>query len=280
MCIVFFGTPDYVLPILKALVKGYEIAAVVTQPPRPVGRKQFKQFSPVDDWAHKRSLATSGGKRKIPVLFDFAKIPQADLGVCAAYGKIIPQFVINRFKFGILNIHPSLLPQYRGASPTQTAILNNETETGVTIIRMDDQIDHGPILTQFREEILPDDTNDSLRSRLFARSAQVLVALLPAYLKGKVKEKTQDESQASSTKVIGKQDGFVDLKKDDPVQIGRKLRALTPWPGIWTILEGKRLKILKAHLEENKLILDEVQLEGKNPVAFKQFKEAYPQISF
>src|SRR3990172_4759611 len=115
MKIVFLGTPDYVLPILKALYKKYEIAAAVTQSPKPTGRKKFLTYSPVDTWAH---------QRKIPVIYDLDKVPKADLGVLAAYGKIIPPSVIQNLKSGILNIHPSLLPKYRGASPVQTAIAN------------------------------------------------------------------------------------------------------------------------------------------------------------
>lgn len=286
MRLVFFGTPDYVLPILKALAKDYEISAVVTQNPKPVGRKQFLQYSPVDNWAH---------KRKIPVFYpagadrDLTKIPKADLGILAAYGKIIPEFLISNFKFSILNIHPSLLPKYRGASPVQAAIAAGDKETGVSIIKMDAEIDHGPIISQFKEEILPEDTTGTLRTRLFARSAEVLIELLPAYLAGKIKPKEQDHSQASYTKILKKEDGYLDLAKTKPEIAERFIRAMDPWPGAWTYLKpddqgskAKRLKILKAHLDINhqSLILDTVQLEGKNPVSWKQFKEAYPELNF
>lgn len=289
MKIIFFGTPEYVVQILSKLAKSHEITAVVTQPPKPVGREQFKKYSPVDDWAHKRSLAASGGKRNIPIFFNFDKpFPEADLGVCAAYGKIIPQRVIGLFKFGILNIHPSLLPKYRGASPISTAIANGDTETGVTIIKMDEKMDHGPIVTFFKEEILPNDTTDSLRGRLFERAGDVLIQLIPAYISGKVKPKEQNEKEATFTKVLTREDGFINLKEKNLGEAERFLRAMTPWPGAWTLLrlsatEGqasKRLKLLKAHLEKGKLILDEVQLEGKDPVSWKQFKEGYPKVDF
>jgi len=287
MKIIFFGTPEYVIPILSKLAKSHEILAVVTQPPMPVGREQFKKYSPVDDWAHKRN---------IPIFFDFDKpFPKADLGVCAAYGKIIPKFVIcpsaggtGNLKFGILNIHPSLLPKYRGASPIPAAILAGDKETGVTIIKMDEKMDHGPIITQFTEDINPEDTADTLRNKLFERSAQVLIDLIPNYLKGKIKLKEQNHDQATFTKVLTKQDGFIDLAgHQSPCLAGRQaitvhnfIRAMNPWPGAWTFINKKRLKILKAHLENKELILDEVQLEGKNPVSWKQFKEAYPEFSF
>lgn len=273
MKIIFFGTPEYVVPILSKLSKVHEIVAVVTQPPMPVGRDQFKKYSPVDDWAHKRD---------VPIFFEFDKpFPEADLGVCAAYGKIIPKNAIDLFKFGILNIHPSLLPKYRGASPINEALKNGDAETGVTIIKMDEKMDHGPIVTFFKEEILPDDTTDTLRQRLFERSADVLIQLIPAYISGKVKPKEQNEKEATYTKILTKEDGLISLKEKTPEEAERFIRAMAPWPGAWTKLENqKRLKLLKAHLEEEKLVLDEVQLEGKDPVSWKQFKEGYPKVDF
>lgn len=260
--IIFFGTPEYVLPILEKLHKHYKIAAVVTQPPKEAGRKKIKTFSAVDTWAF---------KRKLPIFFDFDRLPEVDLGVCAAFGKIIPKFVIDNLKFGILNVHPSLLPKYRGASPVQAAIVNGDSETGVSIIKMDEQMDHGPIVTQFKEEILPDDTTETLRVRLFARSAEVLIDLIPNYLKGKINLKPQDHSQATFTKVLKKEDGFIDLTShQSPTTIHNFIRAMYPWPCAWTILaNGKRLKLLPNGM---------VQLEGKKPVTRKQFEAAYPDL--
>ena len=286
MKIIFFGTPEYVVPILAKLAKRHEIVAVVTQPPKPVGREQFKKYSPVDDWVYKRDI-------KILRDLDTKQFPDADLGVCAAYGKIIPQKVIGLFKFGILNIHPSLLPKYRGASPISEAIKNGDTESGVTIIKMDEKMDHGPIITFFKEEILPDDTTESLRERLFERSADVLIQLIPAYISGKVKPKEQNHNEATFTKVLTREDGFINLTLNrEPLTIYNFIRAMNPWPGAWTLLrlstslktsEGqarKRLKLLRAHLGEGKLLLDEVQLEGKDPVSWKQFKAGYPSSTF
>ncbi len=273
MKIVFLGTPDYVLPVLTSLHKRFvtgpgksPIAAVVTQSPKPMGRKQIKTYSPIDQWAH---------ERKILIYYQAEEIVkdniEADIGVCAAFSQIIPKFVIDHFKFGILNVHPSLLPKYRGASPIQAAIAAGETETGVTIIKMDEKVDHGPIISQFKEDIAPTDTTEALRVRLFERSAEVLVELMEPYLQGKITPRPQNDAEATFTKTVKKEDGFVDLKKDDPAVVERKLRAYTPWPGIFTILpNGKRLKILPEGM---------VQLEGKNPVTRRQFEEAYPQFS-
>jgi methionyl-tRNA formyltransferase len=275
--IVFFGTPDYVLPILTSLHKKFvtgpgisPIVAVVTQSPKPMGRKQFLTYTPIDKWAHEHKLPIHHSSRELSI----DKV-DVDLGILASYGEIIPKEVIKLFPKGILVIHPSLLPKYRGASPVPASIINGDTKTGVTIFKMDEKVDHGQIVSQFKEEIMPTDTGESLRNRLFARSADVLVELIEPYLKGKVIPRPQNDAEATFTKIIVREDGKVDLKSDDPITIERKLRAYYPWPGIWTLVDGKRLKILKAHLENEKLVLDEVQLEGKNPVSWKQFIEAY-----
>jgi methionyl-tRNA formyltransferase len=268
--IVFFGTPSYILPILEKLHKNFEVIAVVTQPPKKVGRDQRLTYSPVDTFAY---------KKKIEIIFDPTKAPKAELGICAAYGQIIPKVTIDNFKYGILNVHPSLLPKYRGASPIQAAIANGDAKTGVTIIKMDEKMDHGPIVTQFKEDILPEDTGETLRNRLFERSADVLIDLIPNYGKEKVNPREQTHTQSTFTKIIKKEDGFIDLKKKTPEEAERFIRAMQPWPQAWTTLEnGKRLKLLKSHIEEGKLILDEVQLEGKTPVKWMQFESAYPDV--
>jgi methionyl-tRNA formyltransferase len=317
MKIVFFGTPDYVIPILDSLNKAYKskagespITAVVTQSPKPVGRKQLLEYSAVDSWAHKRN---------IPKYFNAADVIkeniQADLGVIASYGALLPNELVNFFPHGILVVHPSLLPAFRWASPIPAAIITETNPTGVTIIKMDDKFDHGPIAAQFKEEVLPEDTCDSLRDRLFAKSADVLVGMLTAYTKSKIHLKPQDDSKATYARMLTKEDAFIPpeylaavlqgttLKGDWEIpfitvnkspyilhptsyNLYNFIRAMSPWPTAWTLLrlspseEAKRLKILKAHIESTLLILDEVQLEGKNPVSWKQFLEAYPKAKF
>ena len=280
MKIVFFGTPDYVLPVLTNLHKKFvtgpgksPIAAVVTQSPKPSGRDQKLTYTAVDKWAHEHKIDTFYQSSDLLK----GKI-DADVGVLAAYGEIIKDEVIKLFPHGILVIHPSLLPKYRGASPIQNAIANGEVKTGVSIIKMHEKVDYGPIVSQFKEEITPTDTNDTLRTRLFERSAEVIVEMIEPYLQGKIKPKEQDHKEATQTSIITRQDGFIDLDKATPEEVERKIRAMEPWPQAWTLFNGKRVKLLKAHLEEGKLILDEVQLEGKNPVTGKQFAEAYPSF--
>lgn len=225
-------------------------------------------------------------------LNNLVNLPQPDLGIVASFGAIIPQEIINWPKKGLLNLHPSLLPKYRGSSPVQTTILNGDHQTGVTIIKMDNEVDHGPIITQFKEKINTDDTSESLLKRLFSAGAEVLITILSSYLKGKIELCQQDHTQATYTQKLTREDGKLDWSKPADYQ-ERFIRAMFPWPGAWTEIElehrtknieqrvnAKRLKILKAHLESNKLILDLVQLEGKKPVTWKQFLEGYPQVSW
>lgn len=305
MKVIFFGTPEYVVPILTSLHKMFnrgverELIAVVTQEPKPVGRNQQIEYSEVDHFAH---------KHKIDIVFDLDEIPEADLGICASYGKIIPEGVISKFSMGILNVHPSILPRYRGASPIQATITEGDEQTGVTIFKMDKGMDTGNIVSSFKSEIRPTDTNETLRDRLFEETVPFLEELLPNYIKGKITLKPQDDSKATYTKIIKKEDGFIEPKfikaalssekldetknirfldkefKVTPDFIERYTRALSPWPGIYTTIkmgeEEKRLKLNKVKVEEEKLILEEVQLEGKNPVSFKQFSEGYPNFEF
>lgn len=286
MNIVFFGTPDFVIPVLAKLHKTYNAhdryntLTVVTVAPKKAGRKKHLTYSEVDHWAY---------KRKIKIIRNLKKIPKADLGILAAYGQIIPQSVINKFTHGILNIHPSLLPKYRGPSPIQYTIKNGDKKTGVTIIKMDNKIDHGPIVSSFTESISEDDTTESLQKRLFERASDFLLDLIPNYIDGKINLEEQDHKKATFTKLLTKQDGLLNLKKiSNPEKTHNHIRAMHPWPGAWTKVilsknsEPKRLKILSSHLSPNAqcLVPSIVQLEGKNEVTFKQFKQGYPDFSF
>jgi len=311
MRIVFFGTPEYILPVLTSLHKTFKsksgispIVAVVTQSPKPVGRKKVLTYSPVDKWAH---------ERKIPVYYHCKKLLEenvsADLGVLASFGQIIPKEIINLFPHGILNIHPSLLPKYKGSSPVRAVIVSGDKETGVTIIKLDEKVDHGLVISQFTEEVQVKDTTETLRKRLFEKSAKVLIELLPHYLKGQITPKKQEHDKAVYTIQIKKEHAFIPPKclaaalagktiKEEwkipfikkyslfpgPETLDGFIRAMQPWPLAWTHVTftktTKRLKILKAHLENGKLILDEIQLEGKNPVSWKQFREGYPKVIF
>lgn len=289
MKIVFFGTPDYVLPILTAIHKKFvtgpgksPIVAVVTQSPKPVGRKEIVTFSPIDHWAHEHGVPIHYSAQELAM----DKV-EADMGILASYGEIIRKDVIDLFPHGILVIHPSLLPKYRGASPIPAVIAAGDTTTGVTIFKMDEKVDHGPIISQFKEEILPEDTGETLRVRLFERSAEVLVELIKPYMQAKIKPKTQDETQATYTKTVTREDGFIDINKKPPEEAERFIRAMQPWPGAWTNVrisdtdtKTRRLKIYSSRIEDGKLVLDEVQLEGKERVSWKLFSDGYNAAKF
>ena len=315
--IIFFGTPEFSATILKGLLKfhpsPYYIVAVVTQPDRPAGRRQIPTPSPVKLLAQKHKI-----KILTPETLDknFQFSPPAggfnfQLAILTAYAKIIPQKLLKLPKFGFLNIHPSLLPKYRGSSPVEFAILNGEKETGVTIIKMDEKIDHGPIISQAKLPIAKTDTKASLTKKLAQLAKQLLLTTLPHYLnyqnyqnlflqkhsylfgdgrpqKGKAKfflpPKAQDHKETTYTKILTRDHGKIDWSKS-PETIERMIRAFHPWPGTWTEiklkvksekLKVKRLKILSAHLEDGKLVLDRVQLEGKKAVSFEEFKKGYP----
>ena len=250
MKIVFFGSDQYSQIVLEFLQKDPNIEIV----------KVVKEKSELE------SLKNLGER--------------PDLGVVASFGALIPQKVINWPKKGLLNLHPSLLPKYRGPTPVQTAILNGEKETGLTIIKVDEQIDHGPIVSQFKETIKSEDTSESLLNRLFAIGSDVLITILPSYLEDRIEIKKQNHEQATFTKKLTREDGKIDWSKSTNYQ-ERFVRAMFSWPGAWGEVkienQVKRLKILKAHLGGKKLILDLVQLEGKKPVTWKQFLEGYPQ---
>jgi len=309
MRIIFFGTPQYVVPILEALHKEYnrgrerQFFAVVTQPPKPVGREKKVQHSPVDNWAF---------KHKMQIFTDFKNLPEADLGIVASFGKIIPQDVIDKFQFGLLNIHPSSLPEFRGTSPVQATILTGKEMAIVSIIKMDELMDHGPVVSSFKENISHSDTTGTLRERLFARSAEFLVELIPSYISGKIKPIEQDHENATFTKLINKQDGFIKPEiiaallngsiVDEgwnirwitdyqlPVTsygIANFIRAMNPWPMAWTHIttnpevdNQRRIKLISSHIEEEKLVLDKVQLEGKNEISWEEFKKGYPNFIF
>ena len=188
----------------------------------------------------------------------------------ANFGKIIPERFLKIPRYGCLNLHPSLLPKYRGPTPIQSAILNGDKETGVSVILMDERIDHGPLLAQEKTIIGSRETTIQLSERLARLGSDLLIDVIPGWVRGEKKLIPQDEEKSSYSKILARKDGEIDWKK--PAQeIERQIRALQPWPGAHTFHKEKRIKILKARLEKDKLIIEEVQPEGKKPMSFKDF---------
>jgi methionyl-tRNA formyltransferase len=261
--IIFFGTPDFAVPTLKALIKAdfYDIKLVVTQPNKPVGRHHSKLIpSPIKKLAIDSKLEVFDGKLKDLNV-------DAELGILVAYGSIIPKKNIDSFPLGILNIHPSLLPKYRGSSPIQAPILNQDTETGVTLMKLDEEMDHGPIVSQEKYKLTMTETAGQLHDKLSQIGAQLLIKNLPDYISGKIKPKEQEHTKATFTKKLTKDDGNIDWQKS-PSEIEAHVRAMNPWPGAWTMVNDKRLIIWNMGIDGTP---EEVQLEGKKRMPYKDF---------
>lgn len=235
MRIIFFGTPDFSVPALKKLIESdFEITAIITEPARPIGRKQELIPSPVKSLALKNNLTVlEPESAKSPEVAEQIKSLAPDLAIVAAYGQILPKELLEIPKFGFINIHPSLLPKYRGASPVQFAILNGEKETGVTIMLMDAKMDHGPILAQEKISIGNDEDTPSLLARTAELGAKMLVPTIEGYINKTIVPREQNHETAIFSKILKKEDGQIDWNKSAR-EIYNQIRALRPWPGTWS----------------------------------------------
>jgi methionyl-tRNA formyltransferase len=287
--IVFFGTPDFVIPVLKILDEKFDLVGIVTAPDQKVGRKQFLTSTPVNKY-YQSSLSRpenglTGASCLTPAQFTPDVVQQLsqlepDLFVVAAYGKIIPKNILDIPKFGAINIHPSLLPKYRGPSPIQSAILNGDKVSGISIIKLDEKMDHGPIIYAEDFSLSSEDNFQTLSTKMFSHSAEILPKIIPAFVSGKLKLKIQDDEKSTFCKIIKKEDGFFDLSnfsltpnpQPQTTHLDRMIRAYYPWPTAWTrlrqgfgrasLLEGKIVKFLPNNM---------IQLEGKKPMPLADF---------
>ncbi len=256
--IVFMGTPELSAVILRALIlAGYNIQAVVTQPDRPSGRKREIVFSPVKQLALEHDIKLlQPSKVRDPKFIKTLEDLDPVLLVTAAYGQILPKEILD-IPHASINVHASLLPEYRGASPIQRAIFDGKEKTGVTIMLMDEGMDTGDILTQ-TEVAVPDDMNaESLTELLAAEGASLLVETIPDFLTGKIKPQKQDESLASTIRPVLKKEGRIDWDKSAR-DIHNLIRGALPWPVAYTSYEGKRVSILKSRVpgqEETEALL-------------------------
>lgn len=245
MKIIFFCTSNVALPVLENLGREHQILAVVTAPDAKVGRKQEIKESPASVLAKEMELPVLKPEKvkNNPEFFKQLTDLGAEIFIVVSYGKILPSEIINLPKLRTLNLHFSLLPKYRGASPIQFALLNGDKETGITIFVLDEKMDTGPIVAQETALIDADDNFITLSQKMAFQSAKLLSSILPGYADGSIKPSPQDETQASLTKIITKEDGKIDWGK--PAQgIYNQFRAFYPWPGIWTKWNGKIIKIL------------------------------------
>jgi methionyl-tRNA formyltransferase len=245
--IVFMGTPEFAVPSLERLIASqHRVVAVYTQPDRPAGRGRSMVSPPVKAYAEPRgltvvqpdSLKTSG---VVAQLADY----RPDVVVVAAFGQILPQAVLDIPPHGCINIHPSLLPRYRGASPVASAILSGEEFTGVTIMLQEAGLDTGPVLTRAAVSISPNDNTGSLTGKLSLISAHLLQEALGGWLRGEIVPQPQNEAEATYFLQLKKEAGQIDWKLS-AVEIWRRVRAFNPWPVCYTTWRGKQLKIVEA----------------------------------
>jgi len=255
--IVFMGTPDFAVPVLATLQESggegtWQVVAVATQPDRAAGRGKKLTPSPVKQYAQQAGLPVlqPRGFRKDPRAAEQLAAYAPDLLVVAAYGLILPETVLQIPTYGSINVHASLLPAYRGASPIAAAILDGLDETGVSIMLMDAGMDTGPVLAQARQPIRPDDTTVSLSARLAEQGAHTLLQTLPKWLAGELAPVAQDElpGDVSICRLIGKEDGRIDWRLPAE-RIERMTRAYAPWPSAYTSWRGQPLKIVEAAVE-------------------------------
>lgn len=279
--LIFFGTPQFSAQILERLAQftmanpEFLIKAVVTTPDKVAGRRQLLTPS---------ATALAAQKHELPVLKPdrldretvaiYRPLLAADLYIVAAYGKILPQDVLDIPKLGAINIHGSILPKYRGASPIQQAILRGDKKTGVTFIMMDDQVDHGRILHRAYLDLSDDDTYESLSSKMSQLSADHLVEFLPKFIRGEITSQPQNHAKASFCPLIKREDGYFNLNKPPATgQLERMIRAYFPWPNAWTVWKtrGKQLRV-------KFLPRGFIQLEGRQPVKFQDFLNGHPDF--
>lgn len=297
--IVFFGTHDFGASMLRALISNpaFEITAAITQPDRPVGRKHEIQKSPVKLLAEEHGIPIYQPESLKNLKSEILNL-KFDLAVVCQYGLIIPQNILDLPKSGSINVHPSLLPKYRGASPIQSAIVNGEKETGITIMLMDEKLDYGPILSQQIVNINPDETSGQLRKKIEPFAQEQLLQTLGDWLAKKISPQPQNDSEATFCKMFTRDDGRINWQKT-ALEIYNLYRGLTPWPGVWTTLNGKRLKLLSlvpnsvnlkpglVQIADGKLLIGtslgsikigQIQLEGKAAVDAKSFAAGHQNI--
>ena len=249
--LVFFGSRDLSVAVLEELEQlGMLPAAIVTQPDRPQGRRAELIATPVKDWALTRKIRVVDYQAEDADRFyrDLAGL-EADVFLTAAYGEYLPKKVLDLPKQGSLNIHPSLLPKYRGASPVQTAIIEGETLSGVSLMLMNEKMDSGPILAQ-REVIIPANISSGEMMEIMSDESRYLLrTALPQYLAGELPARAQDESQATYSRTFTREDGRVDFSKS-ALEIHNLIRGLTPWPGAFSYLNGRRVKLHSSVLTD------------------------------
>jgi methionyl-tRNA formyltransferase len=274
---IFFGSDDFSIEVLDTLIEnGLMPQAVITQPDKRAGRKMELTPPLIKKFAAEKGVEILQPEN----LKDWRPGIEADFFVVASYGKIIPKELIELPKHGSLNVHPSLLPKYRGATPIETAIVNDDKETGVSVILMDEKMDHGPILdtTEHTFDFWP--TKSDIRKTLAKIGGEMLVEIIPKWIKGEIEPKEQDHDKATFTKMLRKEDGKIKLDHGEQITDNRKnylkYLAYNPWPGVFFYTDKKtRVKITKADFIEEKFTIEKVIPEGKKEMSWKDFENGF-----
>jgi methionyl-tRNA formyltransferase len=294
--LVFMGTPEFAVPSLRALIQHHEVIGVVTQPDRAAGRGGKVSYSPVKALALENNIPVFQPEkiRKKEAIEELKQWP-ADAYVVAAFGQILPQALLDILPYGSINVHGSLLPRWRGAAPIHAAIRAGDSETGITIMKMDAGLDTGPMLKKAALTIAPDETGQSLHDKMAQLGAELLIETLPLYFDGVIQPVAQPEEGVTFAPQIEKEEGHIKWQ-DEAIVIERLVRAFTPWPSTFSYWKGKQVKILKGTIGEGSLeagnvgLVDgkvaigtgkglffptELQLEGKSRVDVKSFVNGY-----
>lgn len=272
---IFFGTPDVASKTLEILKEnGYLPSLIVTSPDKPQGRKMIITPPPVKTWAIENDIPFLQPEKITPEFISLIESKGADLCIVVAYGKILPEGLINTPKLGTINIHYSLLPKYRGASPVESALLSGESKTGVSIQQMVYKLDSGPIIAKEEVNIDINETKETLREILINTGGVLLCEILPRIEEGDISRVDQDESKATFCKKINKEDAEIKIG-DNPLENYNKYRAFALWPEAFFFANknGKniRVKIKEAVYEDNLFIIKRVTPEGKNEMDYKDF---------
>lgn len=300
--VVFFGTPQFAVPTLQRLMASrHPVCGVVTQPDRPRGRGQKVSDSPVKAVALEHGIPVFQPDRlRVPEVADAIAAWRPDLGVVAAYGKLVPEMLLDIPQHGMINVHASLLPKYRGAAPVHRAIINGEPETGVTIMRVVKALDAGGMFAKVTRAIGPDETSDVVERDLAELGARLLVTVVDQIAAGAAHEAPQDDAASTYASRLTKDEGLIDWTLRS-IDIHNRVRGLYPWPHAFTHLDGTRLIVLKTHVDtattgaepgtivdvtrdalhvatgdRGQIAIEQVKPEGKRPMATRDYLAGRP----
>lgn len=277
--VVFFGTGSFGLKSLKMLARDpqYKISAIITSDLKPILRhgKSVEQ-NVIRQTAKKFKLPiiAVNNLNNEKIITEIKKL-KPDIGIMSDFGFIIPKQIIDIPKYGILNIHPSLLPEFRGPTPIQTAILSGANKTGISIMLINQKIDDGPIVAKVRVKLHQNENYRILSEYLSEIASTLLLNTIPYYITGELKPKKQNIKKIAYTKIINKEDGEV-TSKDKQIDVERKIRAFSEWPKVYINIKGKRVQLISAHYDRNEnLIIDRVKPEGKSEMNYQDFCHGY-----